>query len=87
LNGLYAGLGAGFVGVASRRSRHPNRTDQQTAGFDDQSAADNDRARQLRIPACIMPGWLMANRPLVLLRKVAAVQALPEAVAGVCGPV
>jgi len=40
---------------------------------------------RLRIPACIMPGWLMANRPLVLLRKVAAVQALPEAVAGVCG--
>jgi len=31
LNGFYTCLGAGFIGIASRRTRHSNRTDQQTA--------------------------------------------------------
>ena len=35
---------------------------------------------RLRIPACIIPGWLMAISSVVLVRKLAAVHALPEAV-------
>ena len=41
------GLGAGFVGVAARRPGHADRSDQRTAGFDDQSAADDDGSGQI----------------------------------------
>jgi hypothetical protein len=42
-----AGLGAGIVGVAARPARHADRTDQRTAGLDQQAAAEHHRARQI----------------------------------------
>ena len=39
-----------------------------------------------RIPLCALPGCVSSTSALVLLRKLTAVQALPRAVAGVCGP-
>jgi len=45
LNGFYAGLSAGFIGIAPRRSRHSNCADQGATGLNDQSATNNYRAR------------------------------------------
>ena len=41
---------------------------------------------RLRRPLDGLPGWLISARPVVLLRKLTAVHALPMAVFGVCAP-
>src|SRR3954453_20047036 len=47
LNRIYSCLGAGFVGLAAGRSRDPDRPDQRAARLDDESAAKDDRARNI----------------------------------------
>jgi hypothetical protein len=83
LDGINAGLGAGFVSIASRCPGYSNCPDQRTACFDNHSATNNDRAGQIANTCLHHAGLTDGEQMLMLLRKVAAVHALPEAVAGV----
>ena len=78
--GVDARLGAGLVRVAAGGSGDADGAQQRAAASTVNPPPTMTAPGRWRIPACIMPGWLMALSSVVLVRKLAAVHALPEAV-------
>ena len=86
MNRAYAGLGAGIILVSAGCTGHANRADQRTAQLNDHASANNHHAGQIANTRLHHARLAVAFSSVVLVRKLTAVQALPEAVAGVCGP-